>query len=106
MPGVGSPYDLRGYYWGRFRAEQGTWGLLEYRYMFPTKNPTRSFSRSGIVAWAGLGFLGRGFLESELLPNAGVGYRFEVQPRMNLRVDFGWGAEGSFGFYISFLEAF
>jgi hypothetical protein len=40
-----------------------------------------------------------------VLPNVGVGYRLEVQPRMNLRIDFGWGFE-TFGFYFNFNEAF
>jgi len=107
LPSVGSAYDLRGYYAGRFRDQRATWGLLEYRYMLPTKNPEREFSRSGFVVWGGTGFLGtEGFRNSNLLPNAGVGYRFEVQPRMNARLDFGFGAQGSQGFYISFLEAF
>lgn len=105
-PMVGSPFDLRGYYWGRFRDDFANWLLLEYRYMFPTKREGRAYSRSGFVAWAGLGYLGGRFLEAAFLPNVGVGYRFEVQPRMNLRVDFGFGAYQSFGFYISFLEAF
>jgi len=106
LPSVGSAYDLRGYYVGRFRDTQATYALLEYRYHFNTKKPDRQFSRSGVVVWAGLGFVGTNFLEAPLLPNVGVGYRFEVQPRMNLRVDFGFGAFDSFGFYISFLEAY
>ena len=106
LPLVGSPYDLRGYYWGRFRDQQATNAVVEYRYHFPTQRPGREYSRSGVVAWGGLGFVGDNFLEAPLLPNVGVGYRFEVQPRMNLRVDFGFGAFDSFGFYINFLEAF
>lgn len=107
LPGIGSAYDLRGYYAGRFRDFRVNWALLEYRYMLPTNNPEREFSRSGVVAWVGTGFLGdAGYRQSNVLPNAGVGYRFEVQPRMNARLDFGFGAQGSQGFYISFLEAF
>jgi hypothetical protein len=107
LPVVGSAYDLRGYYSGRFRDFRATWGLLEYRYMLPTKNPSREYARSGFVGWVGTGFLGdERYRNSEVLPNAGVGYRFEVQPRMNARLDFGFGAQGSQGFYISFLEAF
>jgi len=106
LPLVGSPYDLRGYYWGRFRDQQANNAVIEYRYMLPTKNPGRAYSRSGFVVWGGLGFVGDNFLEAPLLPNVGVGYRFEVQPRMNLRVDLGFGAFDSIGFYINFLEAF
>jgi hypothetical protein len=104
---VGSAYDLRGYYAGRFRDFRANWAILEYRYMLPTKNPDREYSRSGFVGWAATGFLGdQGYRHSDVLPNVGVGYRFEVQPRMNARLDFGFGAQGSQGFYISFLEAF
>jgi hypothetical protein len=106
LPLVGSPYDLRGYYWGRFRDQQATHAVVEYRYHFSTKRPDRLYSRHGVVVWGGLGFVGDNFLEAPLLPNLGVGYRFEVQPRMNLRVDFGFGAFDSFGFYVNFLEAF
>jgi hypothetical protein len=107
LASVGSAYDLRGYYAGRFRDFRSNWGILEYRYMLPTKNPERAYSKSGFVGWVGTGFLGdAGYRNSDVLPNAGVGYRFEVQPRMNARLDFGFGAQGSQGFYISFLEAF
>jgi hypothetical protein len=39
------------------------------------------------------------------LPDFGLGYRFEVQPRMNLRIDFGFGPD-AFGVYFDFTEAF
>jgi hypothetical protein len=39
------------------------------------------------------------------LPNAGIGYRFEIQPRINLRIDFGIGLESK-GFYFNFFEGF
>jgi hypothetical protein len=39
------------------------------------------------------------------LPNGGIGLRFEIQKRMNLRIDYGFGA-GSSAFYFSFNEAF
>jgi hypothetical protein len=39
------------------------------------------------------------------LPNFGLGYRLEVQPRMNVRLDFGFGRD-NFGFYFNFTEAF
>jgi hypothetical protein len=87
LPSVGGVYDLRGYYTGRFRDVRATWALLEYRYMLPTKNPDRDYSRSGFVGWGGTGFLGtEGFRNSSLLPNAGVGYRFG-STAMNARLD-------------------
>ncbi len=39
------------------------------------------------------------------LPNFGIGYRLELQPRMNLRIDYGIGRETS-GIYYNFNQAF
>ena len=39
------------------------------------------------------------------LTNTGVGYRLELQPRMNLRIDFGVGKNSS-GLYFNMTEAF
>jgi len=65
-----------------------------------------SLSKSGFVAWIGGGTLGETVGDfNKWLPNVGFGYRFEVQPRMNLRVDIGFGKE-SRGFYFNFNEAF
>ncbi|MEH0156624.1 BamA/TamA family outer membrane protein [Limibacter armeniacum] len=107
---LGSPFDLRGYYWGRYRDESMLFGLLEYRHMFQRKTPNKQGkleSRSGFAAWTGLGAVGQEFynLRGKWLPNIGVGYRLEVQPRMNLRIDFGLGVKSN-ALYFSFNEAF
>ena len=39
------------------------------------------------------------------LPSAGVGYRCEFKPRVNVRLDYGIG-KGSSGFYFQVGEAF
>jgi hypothetical protein len=39
------------------------------------------------------------------LPVVGLGYRFALQPRINLRIDAGFGRD-SFGFYLNVTEAF
>ncbi len=39
------------------------------------------------------------------LPSAGVGYRFEFKPRVNVRLDYGVGKASS-GFYFQVGEAF
>lgn len=100
--GVGSPFDLRGYTWGRFRDNVATWGIVEYRHMFATR-----LAGHGWVAWAGLGFIGEdlGDLSGHDLPNVGVGWRWELQPRRNLRIDLGVGRD-DVGFYLSMNEAF
>ena len=34
LPSFGSPFDLRGYYWGKYRDKTMAYGILEYRHMF------------------------------------------------------------------------
>ena len=71
-------------------------------------------SRHGYVGWAGFGTLSEELLQrQQLLPNWGIGYRFEVQPRMSVRIDVGFGREfldsgNKFvpAVYFSFAEAF
>jgi hypothetical protein len=114
MTQVGNPFNLRGYYWGQYRDVVGSYGILEYRFKFMTNRQTRfrpeegrKESRHGFVVWAGLGVIGNDFGAQwgNWMPNLGVGYRFEVQPRSNARIDFGWGRE-TFGIYFNFNEAF
>ena len=65
-----------------------------------------SLSKHGAVGWIGTGSLGESPGEFQYwLSNAGIGYRFEVQPRMNVRIDIGVGRESA-GFYFNFNEAF
>ena len=104
MSQLGTPFDLRAYRWGQYRHESMMYFIGEYRHMFGKEDG--SLSKSGFVAWVGGGTLGETVGEfDKWLPNGGVGYRFEVQPRMNLRLDFGFGKE-SRGFYFNFNEAF
>jgi hypothetical protein len=106
---IGTPLDLRGYLWGRYRDKLSILGLAEYRHMFMRKAPRKDgnmMSRFGYVAWVGTGTIGSGFLEmKQWLPNAGVGMRFEIQKRMNARFDYGFGNDTS-AFYMSFNESF
>ena len=58
------------------------------------------------VVWVGAGTLGKDVTKwTKWLPNGGAGYRLELQPRMNLRLDVGVGND-SFAFYFNFNEAF
>ncbi|MFV0346367.1 MAG: BamA/TamA family outer membrane protein [Bacteroidales bacterium] len=109
---LGNPFDLRGYPWGKYRNKGMAYAVLEYRHDF--KKKTGGFSRHGAVLWLGSGMIydtdndplidhsGK----NKVLPNAGIGYRFELQPRMNLRLDFGVGRNGVNGFYFNINEAF
>ena len=90
---TGTPFDLRGYYMGQFRDKSSHVAILEYRQMFNTDRSNwfkKVLNRRGYVAWGGAGFMGPNPTRIEgVLPNAGVGLRIEVQPRMNVRLDFG-----------------
>ena len=80
------------------------YAIAEYRHTF--YNKSGELSKQGIVFWFGAGTIGEDVTQFEkYLPSLGVGYRLEVQPRMNLRIDFGFGTE-TFGFYFNFNEAF
>ncbi len=107
----GTPFDLRGYYMGQYRDKSSHIALVEYRQMFNTDKSNRFkkiLSHLGFVAWGGCGFMGPnpGKIDG-LLPNAGVGLRIEVQPRMNVRLDFGRNfTNGQNLFYFNMTEAF
>jgi len=109
MSQLGTPFDLRGYRWGRYRDKTMLFGIAEYRYMFMRKKPRRDgnmMSRFGLVGWLATGSVGDTFNElTNWLPNGGIGFRFEVQPRMNARVDYGFGNDTN-ALYISFNESF
>lgn len=104
MSQLGTPFDLRGYRWGQYRHNSMLFLLGEYRHMFLKKNG--KLSKHGVVGWLGTGSIGKDPSEfTHWLPNGGIGYRLEVQPRMNLRIDIGFGKDTR-GFYFNFNEAF
>jgi len=106
---VGTPFDLRGYTWGQYRDYSSVFLLTEYRHMFARKVPNGRgdmYGPFGFVVWGGTGSVAPDIGEFiHWLPNAGVGLRFEIQKRMNLRIDYGFGADSK-AFYFSFNEAF
>jgi hypothetical protein len=86
--------DLRGYRQGRYRDMASLYGIVEYRHQFTSATRATHLSRHGVVAWVGAGTVAPNFRGmTEWLPNWGVGYRFEVQPRMSVRADIGFGRE-------------
>ncbi len=107
----GTPFDLRGYYMGQYRDKSSHVALVEYRQMFNNNRDTwlkRIVSHLGYVAWGGVGFMGptMGKIEG-VLPNAGLGFRIEVQPRMNIRFDYGRNFINKQNlFYFNMTEAF
>ena len=34
LPSFGSPFDLRGYYWGKYRDKTMAYGILEYDFLY------------------------------------------------------------------------
>ena len=108
---TGTPFDLRGYYMGQYRDKSSHVVMAEYRQMINTDKSTwikKMLSHIGYVAWGGCGFMGPtpGKIEG-VLPNLGLGLRIEVQPRMNVRLDFGRDMVNKQTlFYFNMTEAF
>lgn len=104
---LGNAFSLRGYRFGRYRDKTAGFGLVEYRHTFRRmRSEDKHLSKHRIVFWAGAGSMGPRINKwNGFLPNYGIGYRFEAQPKINARLDFGFGVESS-GFYINFNEAF
>lgn len=97
---LGNSNRMRGYYEGRYRDNNIFTSQVELRHKLDW--------RHGIVGWLGTGTMSDS--PSELgsghwLPSAGVGYRFEFKPRMNVRLDFGVG-RNSTGVYFQVGESF
>lgn len=100
MPSFGGSNSMRGYYDGRFRDKGEMDITLELR--------QHIWHRNGIVIWVGAGTVFPKLSEirfRRILPNGGIGYRWEFKQRTNVRLDFGLGKdENSFIFSIN--EAF
>ncbi|CAI2786527.1 MAG TPA: hypothetical protein DHV72_13125 [Serratia grimesii] len=97
---AGDDRRLRGYYQGRYRDKDVVSTQVEYRKQLSW--------RHGYVLWVGAGALGdspQNLSQHPLLPTVGAGYRFEVKPNMNIRLDLGFGKESA-GFYFQIAEAF
>lgn len=100
MPSFGGSNSMRGYYYGRFR-DKGEMDLtVELR--------QHVWRRNGIVVWGGVGTVFPRLSEirvKRLLPNGGIGYRWEFKRRTNVRLDYGFG-KGESTFIFSINEAF
>ena len=91
---------MRGYYEGRFRDKKEMDITVELR--------QRVWRRSGMVIWVGCGNVCdkiSDFKFSHVLPNAGIGYRWEFKKNTNVRLDFGIGKKQT-GFIFNINEAF
>lgn len=111
LPMTGTAFDLRGYYMGQYRDKTSHIVLAEYRQMFNSEKENlwgKIVNRLGFAVWGGCGFMGDNPVNiNGVLPNAGLGLRIEVQPRMNLRLDFGRNfVDKQNLFYFNMTEAF
>lgn len=97
---LGGSHTMRGYYEGRYRDKCAMDICVELR--------QHIWRRNGVVAWIGAGTVFDKF-ESlrwrKVLPNYGVGYRWEFKQRVNVRFDVGFGRHCK-GFIFSINEAF
>jgi outer membrane protein assembly factor BamA len=96
---LGGDKRMRGYYTGRYRDRYQMAAQVEYRHRFT--------ERHGAVAWVGAGNVAGHFdqlFDDNWLPTYGVGYRFAFKPRVNVRLDFGFGDESTV--YFNIHEAF
>lgn len=101
MAELGGTCSMRGYYEGRYRDKHSLEATVELR--------QHVWKRNGIVVWAGAGTVFPKFsaLQSrQILPNAGVGYRWEFKKNVNVRLDYGFGKSGQSGFLFNINEAF
>jgi len=103
MSQLGSPSDLRGYLWGRLRDKSMAYSIVEYRHKIYWKEKE---SKHSIVTWVGVGTIFNDKTTTYYaVPNYGIGYRLDVQPRVSVRLDYGVGRNTS-GFYFNFQQAF
>lgn len=100
LASMGGSYTMRGYYEGRYRDKGEMDCTLELR--------QRVYRRVGVVAWGGVGSVFPRLSRMELkhlLPNYGIGFRWEFKKNVNVRLDMGFG-KGERGFVFNINEAF
>ena len=99
MATLGGSYVMRGYYEARYRDKHAVAAQVELR--------QHVWKRSGITVWGGAGsvFHDRTSFK-QVLPNFGVGFRWEFKKNVNVRLDYGFGKGGQSGFVFNVNEAF
>ena len=98
---LGNSSTMRGYYKGRYRDKHILQTQVELR--------QHIWHRNGVVIWGGLGTVFHkfsGIHAERLLPNWGIGYRWEFKKNGNVRLDYGFGKRGMQGFVFNINEAF
>ncbi|MCW8333375.1 BamA/TamA family outer membrane protein [Vibrio sp. SCSIO 43135] len=105
LPTFGGQDSMRGIYYGRYRDMHSVEHTMEYRQSFLSDG---DYTKHGFTLWAGIASTAEHTSElyQEQIYSYGVGYRYELQPRMNVRVDLGFGSNDAQGLYLSINEAF
>lgn len=83
---LGGSDNMRGYFEGRYRDKNEADVCLELR--------QHIWRRNGVVAWIGAGTVFPKFSAlrwGKVLPNWGLGYRWEFKKKVNVRLDVGFG---------------
>lgn len=96
----GGSHSMRGYWEGRYRDKMEADITLELR--------QNIWHRSGIAVWLGAGEVFPCFSQftfRKILPDGGIGYRWEFKKGVNVRLDVGFG-KGEKSFNFSLNEAF
>lgn len=100
MSTLGGNRVMRGYYEGQYRDKSSADISVELR--------QHIYGRSGIVLWVGTGTVFDSLKDirfNTLLPNYGLGYRWEFKKRVNIRLDYGFG-RGQSALIFNINEAF
>ena len=98
---LGNSNSMRGYYEGRYRDKHKMEAQVELR--------QHVWKRNSLTTWIGAGTVFHKFSEMRsrhILPNFGIGYRWEFKKNVNVRLDYGFGKAGQTGFLFSINEAF
>lgn len=101
MAMLGGSNSMRGYYEGRYRDKHKMEAQVELR--------QHVWRRNGVTLWLGGGSVFSRFGElrmDRILPNYGIGYRWEFKKDVNVRLDYGFGKSGQSGFLFNINEAF
>jgi outer membrane protein assembly factor BamA len=86
MPTVDQSNVVRGYYEGRYRDNNEADAVIELR--------QHVWDRIGVVVWGGAGTIFKELKQvkfNTILPTYGIGLRWELKKRVNIRCDVGFG---------------
>lgn len=100
MATFGGNSSMRGYYKGQYRDKTEADFTMEFR--------QHLWHRIGMTVWGGVATVAPSPAKirlSRLLPNFGIGYRWEFKKQTNVRIDYGIG-RGCSSFIFSINEAF